>query len=101
MLENNDMAGLKEKQAALEKNLQNSRIEVRNIFDELKFNFKSAVADLKINMREAMGANRKINVETRIETSIHESGWFWKDYSYTNHTIYHASTSEATNNIEN
>lgn len=101
LLENNDMAGLKEKQAALEKNLQNSRIEVRNIFDELKFNFKSAVADLKINMREAMGANRKINVETRIETSIHESGVFWKDYSYTNHTIYHASTSEATNNIEN
>ena len=101
LLENNDMAGLKEKQAALEKNLQNSRIEVRNIFDELKFNFKSAVADLKINMREAMGANRKINVETRIETSIHESGLVFKDYSYTNHTIYHASTSEATNNIEN
>lgn len=101
LLENNDMAGLREKQEVLEKNLQNSRIEVRNIFDDLKFNFKREVADLKINMREAMGANRKINVETGVETSVHESGIIFKDYSYTSHEIRHASTSEVANNIDN
>ncbi len=100
LLESNDVADLKTKQALINENLQNSRIEVRNIFDEIKFNCKKIFNDLKLNMRQAMSGFRNIHVETETKSRSWTTGLIFKDAHYELYTVRRASANEAANNIE-
>ena len=100
LLEGNDVEELKTKQALINENLQNSKIEVRNIFDEIKYNCKKIFNDLKLNMRQAMNGFRNIHVETETKSRTWTTGIIFKDAHYELYTVRRASANEATNNIE-
>ena len=102
LLDSNDIAELKAKQALINDNLQKSKIQVRNIFDEINLNCKRNFNDLKINMREQMNGFRNIHVEseTKSRTWTTTKWLIVKDSHYEIYTEHKASANEVANNIE-
>lgn len=100
LLESCDVAELRAREQALQASIQSSRMEVRNIFDELKLNCKKAVSDLKQNMREAWKNFENIRVESDVKSRIYSTGMVFKDFHSETYTIRQASACEAAGNIE-
>lgn len=100
LLESCDMAELRAKEQALQGSIQNSRMEVRNIFGDLKLSCQQAVSALKQNMREARAHFEKIRVESEVKSSVYSTGMVFKNYHSETYTIRRASASEAAGNIE-
>lgn len=100
LLESCDVAELRAKEQALQASIQSSRMEVRNIFDELKLNCKKAVNDLKQNMRETRSHFENIKVESEVKSRVYSTGVIFKDYHSETYTIRRASASEAAGNLE-
>lgn len=100
LLENNDRAELEEKEKILQRCIEDSSIETRNIFESLSFDCKKTINDLKLNLRQAMGNFRRLNIESEIKTRTWETGWIFKDVHSEVYTIKKASANEAANNLE-
>ena len=99
-LEKNDRDSLKKETEELLEHLQASRIETRNIFEEMIHSCKSGINDLKINMRQAMSAHRNIKIKSDVKIRSSTSGIIFKDYHYETYTERSASSNEAMKNLE-
>lgn len=99
-LEKNDRESLKTEQERLQDKIEDSRIECRNIFDEMIFNCKNGIKDLKVNMRQAMAGHKKLKIRPEVKTRSWSSGLIFKDYHSEVYTENHTSSTQATNNLE-
>lgn len=100
-LEKNDITTLREKLSVIQENLQSSRIEVRNIFNDISINCHKTINDLKLNVRQIMSGFKRIKVESEVKTHEYTTGIIFKDYHHEVYTIRMASANEAADNIEN
>lgn len=99
-LEKNDQASLEKEKKALLDNLQASRIESRNIFNEMIYNCKNGMKDLKVNMRQAMAGHKRIKVESEVKSRSWTTGWLLKNHHFETFTERRASATSATTNLE-